>query len=86
MGMAGPAARLASLQSSWLLACAANPSPLTLGGALHHHILVQTGVGGGWTSTEQEPQGIVGQTPLLDFVQHFANCENGFILWLLGCE
>lgn len=38
------------------LGCAASPSPLTLGGALHQHKLVQTGVGGGWTSTQQEPQ------------------------------
>lgn len=59
---------LPGLQCSWHLACAASPSPLTLDGALHHHMLVQTGVGGGWTSTEQEPQGTVGQMPLLDFI------------------
>uniref|UniRef100_A0A8C0VQW2 Phospholipid-transporting ATPase n=1 Tax=Cyanistes caeruleus TaxID=156563 RepID=A0A8C0VQW2_CYACU len=28
-------------QEAWQPACAASPSPLTLGGALHHHILVQ---------------------------------------------
>lgn len=45
VGMAGPAASLASLQCTWHPARAASPSPLALGGALHHHILVQTAVG-----------------------------------------
>lgn len=77
---------LPGLQCSSHLACAASPFPLTLGGALHHHILVQTGVGDGWTSTEQHPQETVRLMPLLDFMQHFTSCENGFIIWLLGCE
>lgn len=40
VGMAGRWQILPGLQSSWHPACAANPSPLALGGALHLHILL----------------------------------------------
>lgn len=68
---------LPGFQCIWQPARAASPSPPTLGGALHHRILMQTGVGGSWSSPERELPGTDSEADAtLDFMQHFANCEN----------
>lgn len=57
--------------------CSPPPHP-GAAAALHLHILVQSGEG---ASGDRGAD-----VPFLDFMQHFANCENGFIISLLGCE
>lgn len=53
-------ARLASppVHLAWILSSV--PSPQTLGGALHYHILVQIGAGGGWAGAEWEANATFG--------------------------